>query len=794
MAGKITRERKSVFRELGLDTDLPSQPSSVRDEHEFGEPTELAPASPASTHAVDEGTRNEDDGAENEAEGRPTQQEQGNSNRAESRSNPASPSETQRPCYYRAREEGTAPAVADAGVIDTPAAEVRPVLERRNSPTDVCKRWAHQVPEAAHLNGTLYIYGGQATTSKGQEEDTWNNDFLTLDLTKSRDTSSPALRGLPEPSGPPAVSLGYLWNDYSNLYLYGGESADNPFVELAPFSTWKHSIGSQTWTEYPSPKTSAGKNSAPGDQPVQRAAEGAGLSVPELDLSWYFGGRLDLSTTPGWSNQIVRVYLKSLVEFTHPHYTNDGVFSLADGIGAGDGGVYRNITEGGLQVDDGFPERADGVLVFVPGWGEKGVLISLARGSNDTFVDDLSTLVVYDIARWEWYQQKTTVEPPSVRVNPCAVTASAPDASSFQVYLYGGPNLQPYGEQVQYSDMYILNIPSFTWIKVPRPDNSPPARAGHTCTLRDGQIVIVCGYTGNTPSCESPGIHVFNATSLSFQPQFRALAHAADHHPENSVLAASFGYRVADLVASVIGGDGDGGATVTTPAAGPATGGPFWTGTPPVFTVTTASPSPGGSSSSSSSSPPGPHDAPTGGLIAAGVLAGVAGLAVAYLGYCAWLYRRQVRAYRTHLAVVNRYSPAPGTSPGGLAGAGLGGGRGHGGGGRGGGKRGEGGDMGEMADRWSSLAPLPPMAIPASKRFSISRVDSAPLGWAMPPTEPPLLFDGEHRSSLGSRPGSGSGSGSGPKPEPSFFSVVLGPRRALRVVNGLEGDRDSIGE
>jgi len=31
--------------------------------------------------------------------------------------------------------------------------------------------------------------------------------------------------------------------------------------------------------------------------------------------------------------------------------------------------------------------------------------------------------------------------------------------------------------------------------------------------------------------------------------------------------------------------------------------------------------------------------------------------------------------------------------------------------------------------------------------------------------------------------------------EPSFFSVVLGPRRALRVVNGLEeGERDQEGE
>ena len=207
---------------------------------------------------------------------------------------------------------------------------------------------------------------------------------------------------------------------------------------------WKYTIASKVWTQYSNPTTSAGNNSDPGNAPVQRAAEGAGLSVPELGTSWYFGGHLDLSTTQGWSAQVARVYLKSLLEFTHPGYTNNGVSWLASGTGAGDGGVYRNITQGGLQTDSGFSERADGVLVFVPGWGEKGVLIGLGGGTNTTFSNDLSTLDVYDIANSVWYHQQTTGTPPSVRVNSCAVVASAPDASSFQIYLYGGQNLQPY--------------------------------------------------------------------------------------------------------------------------------------------------------------------------------------------------------------------------------------------------------------------------------------------------------------------------------------------------------------
>lgn len=91
-------------------------------------------------------------------------------------------------------------------------------------------------------------------------------------------------------------------------------------------------------------------------------------------------------TTEGWSNQIAREYLKSLLEFTHPGYANTGVYSLGSTNAAGSGGVYRNITEGGLQADAGFTERADGVLVYVPGWSDEGIILGLAGGTNETFV------------------------------------------------------------------------------------------------------------------------------------------------------------------------------------------------------------------------------------------------------------------------------------------------------------------------------------------------------------------------------------------------------------------------
>lgn len=408
--------------------------------------------------------------------------------------------------------------------------------------------------------------------------------------------------------------------------------------------------------------------------------------------------------------------------------------------------------------------------------------------------------------------------------------------------------------------MYILSIPSFTWIQAPQSgDRKPSGRSGHTCNLRDGQIVLVGGYTGPGTDCDSPGIYVFNASSLEWTSRFAALDHPADLSPENSVLANSFGYKVPDVVASVIGGGPDGGATATTPAAGPATGGPFATGKSPVFTVTasgstatvtqaapgvTTTPSGSPPTTTGSSAPASSStDSRRGALIAAGVIAGLAGLVALYLGYCAWLYRRQVRAYKTHLAVANRYSSTagPGASQSrgsfrGLAAAFFGGK-----------KTTTTADNAATTEAMAEKGAAPGagagagagklLRSSAERRGRTHRRDESTgtddsFGWVVPggkAVEPRLLFDEPtpdsgysstpyHGAGGGgtsskvtptSEPTPGSGSGTGQRPgirrshsagsssstegllddqEPSFFSVVMGPRRALRVVNGLEGE------
>ena len=300
---------------------------------------------------------------------------------------------------------------------------------------------------------------------------------------------------------------------------------------------------------------------------------------------------------------------------------------------------------------------------------------------------EMDVIDVYDIANSTWYKQGTSGTSPPIRVDPCAVVAAAPDGSSFQVYLYGGQNLQPYGSQVQYSDMWILTVPSFTWIQVNMDGQSqPPARAGHSCNIWDGQMVVVGGYVGKDIPCDNPGIYNFNLSSLQWKDSFTSLSSSSSSGSSGSGGGSSgssgtgsdqagalqgslgsYGYQVPAIVQSVIGGHSLGGATVSTPASGPATAGPIATGKPPTFSVTVTqsgstivqtahSTSTAGSAPAQASSSSPTKSSTNVGVIAASVVAGILAALAAYLAFCTWLYRRQLKLYKNHVAMAQRTS------------------------------------------------------------------------------------------------------------------------------------------
>lgn len=540
---------------------------------------------------------------------------------------------------------------------------------------------------------------------------------------------------------------------------------------------WSYDVASSSWTEQSGPQTSAGVDAESGGQDVSCAAEGAGITVPGLGRGYYFGGHLDGYTTAGWSQSTPRVYLTSLLEYTFPGQKNP---SISNSPTAGSSGLYRNITQGGLQGTASFPERADGALVYVPGFGSDGIILGLAGGTNETFTQ-MNIIDVYDIANSTWYKQSTSGPTPDIRVNPCTVAQSAADGSSIQVYMYGGQNLIPAGNQTQYDDVWILTIPSFTWIRVDTSDQSvPPARAGHTCNAWNAQMVVVGGYVGTQLSCDTPGVYVFNLSSLAWEGNYVALSggnylnQQLSQENDTKAISGSYGYEVPAVVRSVIGGNALGGATVTAPAQ-TATGGPFATGTPITYTVTgsngatvteTGSPNTGSGSGGSSESNNGGSGGPNVGAIVAGVVAGVLAVVAIYLGFCAWVYRRQLQLYKNHVAMAQRaHLGPPGTIGAGIPIAGT-----------------------RLAPSSSNQKSSFDTRSSAERTSAMGSGSNSGRG----PVRAPYQQLGSNNPYAAQAYGPGQGSTRSANSstedlvtaqEPSFIGVFLNPRRSLRVVN-----------
>ena len=376
--------------------------------------------------------------------------------------------------------------------------------------------------------------------------------------------------------------------------------------------------------------------------------------------------------------------------------------------------------------------------------------------ANLEFVQtQMNVIDVYDIANSTWYRQSTSGAYPILRVNPCAVALSAPDGSSTNIYMYGGQNLLPYGNQTQYSDVWILTIPSFTWIQVDTHNQSvPPGRTGHTCNVWNGQIVVVGGYTGppsNGLGCDS-GFYVFNATSLQWQNKYNSLSGGDKQNQQISQqkdalgLSGSYGYQVPAPVQAVIGGKGSGGATITAPAES-ATAGPLATGKPITYTVTDSNGAvvteTGTASATGSSGSNKGKGGPNIGAIVAGVVAGCFAVLAAYLGFCAYVYRRQLALYQAHVAMSQRAATAGGGEKAGFL------------------------SEGSSARKMYSTDQSSRKAGSGAGSSGYTAVPPLPGAW-----EAPIGGNSTANSSVEDLAG-----------EPSFVGVLLNPRRSLRVIN-----------
>jgi len=289
--------------------------------------------------------------------------------------------------------------------------------------------------------------------------------------------------------------------------------------------------------------------------------------------------------------------------------------------------------------------------VHVPGWGIDGVVLSIAGGRNDTeTLEPMNIIEVYDVQTSQWYRQPTDGQAPNGRINACITTTAAADGSSFNIHMFGGQSVG--ANPTLYNDMWILSVPAFTWIEVPTSISAPSPRAGHTCDLWDGQMIVVGGTVTKDLACDSPGVYIFNTSALEWSRTFTALS--GDDNPfsqqynqrgatKDSGLKGSYGYKVPSPIIAKIGGDANGLATVTVPLVGQAT----WAHTTSVSyntasltaTATPVALLPAKSSGGTNI-----------GAAIAGAVAGFFFLIAVYLAFCALVYRHQIAAYKKKVA------------------------------------------------------------------------------------------------------------------------------------------------
>ena len=275
-------------------------------------------------------------------------------------------------------------------------------------------------------------------------------------------------------------------------------------------------------------------------------SNGAVASVPQEELAFYFSGL----RAEDWG----------------PTTLATRNWSLAETLIEVDMADMRSETWSNYTLPDQVLPRADAQLEWIPVGGQGilmaigGVISDLELSRSDLSDSELAdveeqtsiftqSLPLYDIASQTWYIQNTTGNGPGSLAETCSVMAPAQDHSSFNIYFYGGfSGLDP--QDPSYDNVWILSLPSFTWIKAYTGD-AGHARRGHRCEKVYPDQMFIIGGKKNDPSiCVEGGvIQVFNLNTLEFQDVY---------DPEEWSE-----YEVPDVVVEAIGGDGEGGATKT---------------------------------------------------------------------------------------------------------------------------------------------------------------------------------------------------------------------------------------
>lgn len=415
------------------------------------------------------------------------------------------------------------------------------------------------------IRDTIYLDGGslwwQSATDNNGVPVTDNNGgvegiMFSLNLSYAFDTmtfnqTTSLLQPMSKTGGTAGNNIapnyrdGALFANNGEFYLYGGllrlaDSYTPPAADaVLGYEAYQYGPERGTWSR-------GFISSTLPDNVTRYVSNGAAVSAPSENLGFYFSG----IRGAGWG---------PITEATRDWYPAESLIQV-------DMTTMRDEVWSNITLLDEIPPRAGAELVWIPVGGQ-GVLVAiggmtaveyrLPGGLNSTQLSHaeqwapgfMTSLPVYDIVTQTWYMQNTTGDGPGQLTEFCSVVASARDSSSFNIYIYGGYDGLN-SSSIPSDDVWILSIPSFTWIKA---YSGVPAhgRRGHQCErIYPDQMLVIGGVSLDSAHCLVGGpIQVFNLNTLDFQNLYDPREWSE--------------YDVPDVVTAVIGGTGQGGSTRT---------------------------------------------------------------------------------------------------------------------------------------------------------------------------------------------------------------------------------------
>ncbi|KAE8448886.1 hypothetical protein EG329_008682 [Mollisiaceae sp. DMI_Dod_QoI] len=390
-----------------------------------------------------------------------------------------------------------------------------------------CRRWGHQT---AVIDEKLWIDGGQVnwTPFASNPQNVSNTWLLYNDLSNDSSLGMPQLHATNYKNATiPDVTGGILWEDNINkrFYLYGGEYL-NDGLSPSAVNLWSFDAIYNYWVSFGAPSVTA---------QISGVSYAGHVAVSEVGQGFALGGWMSNATVPNWSGGPVASSALIKYDMGSNTWTNN-------------------------SGPDSTP-RAEGAMVYIPA-SDHGLLIYFggvtAPYYNSSIIESpMDTIYVYDITSSKWYSQTATGDIPADRRRFCAGATWAQDKSSYNIYIYGGLGFG--ANSTGFDDLYILSLPSFTWIKWY--EGTTPSSFHHSMTcnvVNNAQMLVIGGTFPASDQCDSSnvwGTHNVDMGKVSgnmweiFKPNLTT-------------------YNVPPEIISVVGGSTLGGATATAPAAG----------------------------------------------------------------------------------------------------------------------------------------------------------------------------------------------------------------------------------